>query len=27
VSKLNPGVYNLFIEYNNIKISKKIIKQ
>ncbi len=27
VSALNPGVYNILIEYNNIKISKKIIKQ
>ena len=27
MSKLTPGVYNLFIEYNNIKTSKKIIKQ
>ena len=27
VSTLNPGVYNILIEYNNIKISKKIIKQ
>ncbi len=27
MSRLTPGVYNLFIEYNNIKTSKKIIKQ
>jgi hypothetical protein len=27
MSRLNPGVYNLFIEYNNIRTSKKIIKQ
>jgi hypothetical protein len=27
MSRLNLGVYNLFIEYNNIRTSKKIIKQ
>jgi len=27
VSKLNPGVYSILIEYNNIKINKRIIKQ
>ena len=27
MSKLTPGVYSLLIEYNNIKINKKIIKQ
>jgi hypothetical protein len=27
VSKLSPGVYSILIEYNKIKINKKIIKQ
>ena len=27
VSKLDPGMYNILIEYNNLKINKKIIKQ
>jgi len=27
VSKLSPGIYNVLIEYNKLKINKKIIKQ
>jgi hypothetical protein len=27
VSILTPGMYNVLIEYNNLRINKKIIKQ